>query len=64
MGCHNSNKSNTNKPTENLSLRIKSTQKENNKSKIIETKIVLLGDVSVGKTSIASRYCKNLFNDN
>ena len=64
MGCHNSNKSNTNKPSENLSLRIKSTQKENNKSKIIETKIVLLGDVSVGKTSIASRYCKNLFNDN
>ena len=28
-----------------------------------EAKIVLLGDVSVGKTSIASRYCKNSFNE-
>ena len=29
----------------------------------MEAKIVLLGDVSVGKTSIASRYCKNSFNE-
>ena len=30
----------------------------------MEIKICLLGDVSVGKTSIASRFCKNSFNEN
>ena len=63
MGCNNSSQSNTNKPSEESTLRIKSTSKEDEKTKILETKIVLLGDVSVGKTSIASRYCKNSFND-
>ncbi len=63
MGCNNSPQSNTNKPSEESTLRIKSTPKEDKKTKIIEAKIVLLGDVSVGKTSIASRYCKNSFND-
>ena len=63
MGCNNSPQSNTNKPSEESTLRIKSTSKEDEKTKILETKIVLLGDVSVGKTSIASRYCKNSFND-
>ena len=62
MGCNNT-KSKTNKPSENLSLRIRSTQNDDNNSKIIEAKIVLLGDVMVGKTSIASRYCKNFFNE-
>ena len=63
MCCNNSSQSNTNKPSEESTLRIKSTSKEDEKTKILETKIVLLGDVSVGKTSIASRYCKNSFND-
>ena len=63
MGCNNSSQSNTNKPSEESTLRIKSNSKEDEKTKILETKIVLLGDVSVGKTSIASRYCKNSFND-
>ena len=63
MGCNNSSQSNTNKPSEESTLRIKSTSKEDEKTKILETKIVLLGDVMVGKTSIASRYCKNSFND-
>ena len=63
MGCNNSSRSNTNKPSEESTLRIKSVQKEDEKAKIIEAKIVLLGDVSVGKTSIASRYCKNSFNE-
>ena len=63
MGCNNSSGENTNKPSENSALRIKSTPKEDVKTKTIEAKIVLLGDVSVGKTSIASRYCKNSFND-
>ena len=63
MGCNNSAQSNTNKPSEESTLRIKSTPKDLEKTKVIEAKIVLLGDVSVGKTSIASRYCKNSFND-
>ena len=63
MGCNNSPGKDINKPNEESSLRIKSTPKEDLKTKIIEAKIVLLGDVSVGKTSIASRYCKNSFND-
>jgi len=32
--------------------------------RIIEAKIVLLGDSGVGKSSIAQRYCKNSFNEN
>ncbi len=63
MGCNNSSGTNINKPTEESTLRIKSTPKDEEKTKIIEAKIVLLGDVSVGKTSIASRYCKNSFNE-
>ena len=63
MGCNNSSGKDINKPNEESSLRIKSTPKEDLKTKIIEAKIVLLGDVSVGKTSIASRYCKNSFNE-
>ena len=63
MGCNNPSGPNINKPSEDSALRIRSTPKEEEKTKIIEAKIVLLGDVSVGKTSIASRYCKNSFND-
>ena len=32
--------------------------------RIIEAKIVLLGDSGVGKSSIAQRYCRNTFSDN
>ena len=60
MGC-NSSTEHVNK--EDNALRIKSGTKDEEKSKTIEAKIVLLGDVSVGKTSIASRYCKNSFNE-
>ena len=63
MGCNTSSQSNIKNPSEESTLRIKSTSKEDEKTKTIETKIVLLGDVNVGKTSIASRYCKNSFND-
>lgn len=31
--------------------------------KVIEAKVVLLGDSGVGKSSIAQRYCKNLFSE-
>ena len=29
----------------------------------IECKIVLLGDAAVGKSSIAQRFCKEIYND-
>ena len=41
----------------------KETQKKS-EIKEFEVKICLLGDVNVGKTSIASRFCKNSFTDN
>ena len=62
MGCNNSQPQNNPKPEEN-SIKIKSTPKEQEKQKELEAKIVLLGNINVGKTSIASRYCKNTFND-
>ena len=45
-------------------LKIKDDQNKKTSTKEYEIKICLLGDVSVGKTSIASRFCKNSFNDN
>ncbi len=32
-------------------------------SRIVEAKVVLLGDSGVGKSSIAQRYCKNIFSE-
>ena len=63
MGCNNSPQPVKESTKEESTLRIKATPKEEEKTKILEAKIVLLGDVSVGKTSIASRYCKNSFNE-
>ena len=63
MGCNNSTQPTKDNKKEESTLRIKATPKEEEKTKILEAKIVLLGDVSVGKTSIASRYCKNSFNE-
>ena len=62
MGCNNSQPQNKPNSEEN-SIKIKSTPKEQEKQKELEAKIVLLGNINVGKTSIASRYCKNTFND-
>ena len=62
MGCSNNKKedSNTNKEDPNAKLKMSG----NKKTSEHEIKICLLGDVSVGKTSIASRFCKNTFNEN
>ena len=60
MGCNSSTQTDN---KQDNALRIKSSSKDEEKTKPIEAKIVLLGDVSVGKTSIASRYCKNSFNE-
>ena len=62
MGCDNNPTPVTDKKEEKT-LRIKSTPREEEKIKTIEIKIVLLGNINVGKTSIASRYCKNVFNE-
>jgi small GTP-binding protein len=42
-------------------IRVISNQQSEREVKPIEAKIVLLGDQNVGKSSIAQRYCKNLF---
>ena len=65
MGCSNSKKLKKNKNEKDLKIRdIKNNNsKNNNETKIYEIKICLLGDVAVGKTSIASRFCKNVFNE-
>ena len=62
MGCNTSQPQNQPKSEENT-IKIKSTPKEQEKQKEFEVKIVLLGNINVGKTSIASRYCKNSFNE-
>ena len=61
MGCGESKQKQDNDKT-NLNMRGGETKKS--ESKEFEIKICLLGDVSVGKTSIASRFCKNSFNEN
>ena len=58
MGCGESKK----KGSPNLQVRTDTPKKQ--ESKEFEIKICLLGDVNVGKTSIASRFCKNSFNEN
>ena len=62
MGCNNSPEPKKTNKDENA-IRIKPTPKEEEKLKVLEVKIVLLGNINVGKTSIASRYCKNSFNE-
>ena len=60
MGCGQSKKD----PNINGKIKIAEEEKKKQNSKELEIKICLLGDVSVGKTSIASRFCKNSFNEN
>ena len=60
MGCKESKTKSDN--TNNLNIKKGDLKKT--ESKEFEIKICLLGDVSVGKTSIASRFCKNSFNEN
>ena len=62
MGCNNPPEPKKTNKDQNA-IRIKPTPKEEEKLKVLEVKIVLLGNINVGKTSIASRYCKNSFNE-
>ena len=52
---------NQNKNAESDGIKIKPGIVEKENSKSIEAKIVLLGDQNVGKSSIAQRFCKNIF---
>lgn len=61
MGCSNESKQKSSDSKAPLKVRGQKTEVE---AKEYEIKICLLGDVSVGKTSIASRFCKNSFNEN
>lgn len=46
---------------EQIKIKANDKEKEKDHPKPIEAKIVLLGDQNVGKSSIAQRYCKNVF---
>ena len=61
MGCNNAKgQANSLRANNNAKLKLSGQDKVNE----YEVKICLLGDVNVGKTSIASRFCKNSFNEN
>ena len=62
MGCRNQTQQN--QKSDEDAIKIRTNKDENSqKSQTLEAKIVLLGDINVCKTSIASRYCKNTFNE-
>ena len=63
MGCIGSNQMKQ-KEKRSESMRIAKEKNQKTTTKEYEIKICLLGDISVGKTSIASRFCKNTFNEN
>lgn len=56
MGCQESQ---SQKPEEQIRIR----PKEKETKKTLEAKVVLLGDPNVGKSSIAQRFCKNIFSN-
>lgn len=56
MGCQESH---TQKQEEQIRIR----PKEKEAKKTLEAKVVLLGDPNVGKSSIAQRFCKNIFSN-
>ena len=60
MGCGESKQ----KANNSSKLQMKKETQKKSEVKEFEVKICLLGDVNAGKTSIASRFCKNSFTDN
>ena len=53
MGCDESKQ----KGSSSSKLQVKEESQKKQETKEFEIKICLLGDVNVGKTSIASRFC-------
>ena len=62
MGCGDSKSQKNDKNQDKILLKT-NVPKSNTDKQEYEIKICLLGDVAVGKTSIASRFCKNIFNE-
>ena len=60
MGCENSKDKSSNSPQMKVKEDIKKKE-ETKKKGIVEAKIVLLGETSVGKSSIVLRYCQEKF---
>lgn len=60
----NHSNNNINNKEDNKKKSKKNKNNENQIKKIIDIKLILLGDVSVGKTSILKRYIDNSFNEN
>ena len=64
MGCGESKNQPSKKGKKTLNMADdEKKRKEKEIKREYEIKICLLGDVAVGKTSIASRFCKNIFNE-
>ncbi len=59
MGCGKS----TNEPPKPGPLRVDQVVSPKKENKVLEAKIVLLGDTGVGKSSIAMRFSQNKFTD-
>lgn len=59
MGCNNQRPQTDN--SNQAALRIKRETGPKAAKKVIDSKVVLLGDQNVGKSSIAQRFCKNVF---
>ena len=62
MGCNNTKSQKDDNQKGKLKMKNNNIKKEE-EAQEYEIKICLLGDVAVGKTSIASRFCKNIFNE-
>jgi Ras-related protein Rab-5C len=60
-GCSSKKPENNLKPNKNINLKKETETYVKEENKPLEAKIVLLGDQNVGKSSIAQRFCKNLF---
>ena len=61
-GCSGKSNNNNNKQFTNLNVKMKTDNTyKDDFNKPLEPKIVLLGDQNVGKSSIAQRFCKNIF---
>jgi GTPase SAR1 family protein len=62
MGCASGKSSNSNNGG-NSSAGLRMHSRDSKEKKVIEAKIVLLGETGVGKSSLAMRYCLDKFTE-